>query len=214
MSKYTCSCCFPSKGYSRSDKLYNHRQKYDPSFVPYTTSLSQRRAEYLERPNSCAAECGNSLPYARRNERFCSKSCSATLNNKTRGSDVICKNCLLNIGKGTGTVYCSRECHNEFSYKENIRKWLGGERTGGSLNGDVATWVRRWLFEKNDSKCQECGWSKVHQTTGKIPLTVDHIDGNSSDHRPENLRLLCPCCHSLTSTYGVLNKGRGRPGRK
>jgi len=35
----------------------------------------------------------------------------------------------------------------------------------------------------------------------KIPLELDHIDGNSSNNILSNLRLLCPNCHSLTPTY-------------
>jgi 5-methylcytosine-specific restriction endonuclease McrA len=46
--------------------------------------------------------------------------------------------------------------------------------------------------------------------TGLIPLTVNHIDGNSENHRPENLELLCGGCHTLTPNYGRLNQGKGR----
>ena len=34
-----------------------------------------------------------------------------------------------------------------------------------------------------------------------IPLELDHIDGNNSNNSFNNLRLLCPNCHALTSTY-------------
>ena len=47
--------------------------------------------------------------------------------------------------------------------------------------------------------------------TGRIPLHIDHIDGDWSNNQPPNLRLLCPNCHALTASYGALNRGRGRP---
>jgi hypothetical protein len=50
-----------------------------------------------------------------------------------------------------------------------------------------------------------------YPTTGKVPLEVDHIDGNWNNHRPEYVRLLCPNCHALTPTFKGLNRGNGRP---
>lgn len=53
--------------------------------------------------------------------------------------------------------------------------------------------------------CEECGWAKQAKD-GRIPLELDHINGDSSDNRLENLRVLCPNCHSLQPTHRGRNK--------
>ena len=65
-------------------------------------------------------------------------------------------------------------------------------------------------MKKYDNKCSECGWGEINQHTGTIPLELEHIDGNPYNNSPDNVTLLCPNCHSLTSTYKGANKGHGR----
>ena len=60
-------------------------------------------------------------------------------------------------------------------------------------------------------ECSTCG---IAEWQGKrLSLHLDHINGVNNDHRLENLRLLCPNCHSLTSTYAGKNKRR-KPRKK
>jgi hypothetical protein len=61
--------------------------------------------------------------------------------------------------------------------------------------------IRRKVFESDllEYRCDECGIESWH---GKqLTLHLDHINGKNNDHRIENLRWLCPNCHSLTPTY-------------
>mgnify|MGYP006337132947 CR=1 FL=1 len=69
------------------------------------------------------------------------------------------------------------------------------------------------LFEKYNNKCCKCGWGEINPYTGNIPLEVEHKDGNYMNNSEDNLELLCPNCHSLTSTYKGANKGKGRISR-
>jgi 5-methylcytosine-specific restriction endonuclease McrA len=47
-----------------------------------------------------------------------------------------------------------------------------------------------------------------------LVLQLDHINGLRNDHRLENLRLICPNCHSQTDTYCAKNKKRPMPSRE
>lgn len=54
-------------------------------------------------------------------------------------------------------------------------------------------------------KCEKCGWAEI-SSDGRLPIELDHINGNSRDNRLENLQVLCPNCHSLQPTH----RGRNR----
>lgn len=55
-------------------------------------------------------------------------------------------------------------------------------------------------------RCEKCG--NAGEWLGQpLSLQLDHINGKNNDHRIENLRFLCPNCHSQTNTYSGKNKG-------
>jgi ssDNA-binding Zn-finger/Zn-ribbon topoisomerase 1 len=52
-------------------------------------------------------------------------------------------------------------------------------------------------------KCEGCGINAWNEK--RIGLELNHIDGNNSNHRLENLEILCPNCHSQTDTFKSRN---------
>ena len=62
--------------------------------------------------------------------------------------------------------------------------------------------LKNRLFREGlkENKCEICGWAEKSED-GRIPLELDHVNGDHSDNRLENLRILCPNCHSLQKTH-------------
>ena len=126
-----------------------------------------------------------------------------------------CKNCGQEPRRSFYT-YCSNFCQNEYQYRAYIESWKKGVESGtrGVSTSVLSRHLRRYLVEKYGEKCSVCKWAKRHQMTQRVPLEVDHQDGNAENNSEKNLRLICPNCHALTSNFRNLNKGKGRKWRR
>lgn len=127
--------------------------------------------------------------------------------------EVQCKFCGRRfIPSYKGNVYCSDKCYRkDLSFKstkkycQKVEDWLSG-KISGTCGFKHADFVKKYLMDKYDSKCQLCGWGEKNVYTGNYPLVVHHIDGKSDNNNISNLMLLCPNCQSITPTYCGLNK--------
>lgn len=143
-------------------------------------------------------------------KKFCSQSCSASYNNtgkvknKTRSVNVtrFCAHCGKEI-TGSGLKYCSHKCSSDFVAKKAMDEY-------------TTTWTatpqselpKKHIISTKGYSCEICG---ISDWQGKpIVLQLDHIDGNADNNHEDNLRLLCPNCHTQTDTFGAKNKGNGR----
>jgi 5-methylcytosine-specific restriction endonuclease McrA len=145
------------------------------------------------------------------NPKFCSRSCAARYNNTIspkRSQEGKCKAC--GVVTQSSRTYCQDCWSNSARSESMVREWLSGEWSGGTDKGLSVT-IRSYLIEQADNKCSSCGFCKVHPDDGATILEINHINGDGTDHRKENLEVLCPNCHALTSTYRGRNAGNGRP---
>ena len=124
---------------------------------------------------------------------------------------MLCLNCEKLILKKR--KYCSNKCQKEYQYKRYIENWKKGLENGMRGDYQIPMHLKTYLFKKFDNKCARCGWSETNKYTNKIPLEIEHIDGNYKNNNESNLILLCPNCHSLTSTYKGANIEHGRKSR-
>lgn len=149
-------------------------------------------------------------------ERCCSRSCAATVRNYNRPTKPMpqCSVCAK-YTKHRKSRYCSNQCQSDDIYHKYVEDWKKGLESGnkGIATKFVSGHIRRYLLGKYKNSCDVCGWSKINPITKTVPLEIDHIDGNANNNKEQNLRLICPNCHSLTPYFRNLNKGNGRAWR-
>jgi len=109
------------------------------------------------------------------------------------------KNCPIcgNLVKGGRTKFCSQKCRSQ----QQINDIKSGDCS------DAKT-LRNYYITIQGNKCEECN---LRTWLNKpIKLELHHLDGNSENNNPQNLKLLCPNCHSMTPTWKSKNLGSGR----
>ena len=117
----------------------------------------------------------------------------------------ICKNC----GKKAKKVFCSNACQAAYKWNERKEKI---ETTGVFEHVRSKNYTKRYLVEKRGHACMIC---KTTVWCGQpVPLILDHTDGDSTNNKVDNIRLVCGNCDMQLPTYKNKNKGKGRASRR
>jgi len=140
---------------------------------------------------------------------YCSRSCA---NSRQWSEEDKEKKALANKGKpGFRGVKSPRD----LAYVPSMVAKIWEKTLERFKNGEVHDrgTLRKILTEVRGYKCEisECGISSWLDKP--LTLQIDHINGDAGNSFPNNVRLLCPACHSQTPTFGARNKGNGRASR-
>ena len=119
------------------------------------------------------------------------------------------------VPKTPRSLYCSPNCHAIDRRRDYIEKWYLGSVSGTTkAKGLIVQFLRDHIIRNALYKCSMCPFDLFHPITGRPIVQIDHIDGDSSNNSPSNIRVLCPNCHAMTPNFGSLNTKPGRAYRR
>ena len=120
----------------------------------------------------------------------------------------LCKKCKKKLCHTNTSGYC-QNCFNEIRKQKRIDIWLETGDTGCKIGSHIRNSIRKYIYESQDYKCAICNCD--NEWNGKeLKFVLDHIDGDASNNKQENLRLICPNCDSQLDTYKSKNKNSAR----
>lgn len=148
----------------------------------------------------CDYGCGIEAHYQQSNGKWCCSEtfykCSAV---RKRNSDSVKK------------AYSEGRKDLVFSDEHRLKSRETWNERFAQLPIDNMTHERRKqiVLEEQNYRCLHCG---INEWNGKsIILELDHIDGNNTNNQRNNLRCLCPNCHSQTHTWKRGMKSTNKP---
>jgi hypothetical protein len=111
-----------------------------------------------------------------------------------------------------------RKCRAHFGF--TAATWTKAKKAGRIVARTIKAWTAEEALAKSKSRrtikihllragiiINRCDWCGLSEWRGRpLSIQIDHVNGIRDDHRLENLRMLCPNCHSQTDTFAARNK--------
>jgi hypothetical protein len=108
-------------------------------------------------------------------------------------------------------MFCSNACQRALERRQRTDEWLAG--ANAAVSAHPRHFIRLHLLDEQHGCCAICAQSAVWNGVA-LSLVLDHIDGDASNNRRDNLRLVCPNCDSQLPTFKSRNRGNGRAWRR
>jgi len=160
-------------------------------------------------------QCQKGFETKRPKSKFCSISCSATYSGSRRilpegrrfpnQRKLLYKPCLWCEKETSHKFFCCISCRLSYNAKQQIKKFIQGTLK-------FRREIFKFIIERDGNICAICNMEGIWQNK-PLRLVLDHIDGDATNDKPNNFRLLCPNCDSQTDTYKARNYGKGRKSR-
>lgn len=117
---------------------------------------------------------------------------------------IVCQYCGKEISDNKNLKYCSHKCSTDAVHKNSYKYFLENNEEFCRSNYTPKSFKKEFLAEQN-GVCAICGCLPTHNNK-ELVFIIDHIDGDASNNRRNNLRMICPNCDSQLDTFKSKNK--------